>query len=142
VYVDIRTPPDSLPITAQREFLAALDAVGVTYRCQFYLSQRGYQGRDVEPLVEACRRAHELVAGVPPEPIASVETSMWTDTNMYHEAGIPAVKFGIGGPHAEPDDFTAAEYLHRQINATSAADLVKAAKIYIATAAEVCTGSA
>jgi hypothetical protein len=66
---------------------------------------------------------------------------MWTDTNLYHEAGIPAVKFGIGGPHAGSGSYSAAEFLHRQINATAVDDLMKATKMYIAAAAMICGAS-
>lgn len=137
VYVDIRTAPNALPRDIQREFTAMLHATGVEHRCDFFLSQRGYEGQGIEPLVAACRQAYESVTGAPIPQIQPVETSMWTDTNLFHEAGIPAVKFGIGGPHTI-DVPSAAEYLHLQINATAVDDLVQATKMYLAAAAMIC----
>jgi acetylornithine deacetylase/succinyl-diaminopimelate desuccinylase-like protein len=138
VYLDIRTPPNGLPLDVQRELRGVLDATGVEHRCDFYLSQRGYEGEGVGGLVGACRWAYQVAAGEPIPPIEPVETSMWTDTNLYHEAGIPAVKFGIGGPHTGNGSYSAAEFLHRQINATAVDDLMKATKMYMAVAAMIC----
>lgn len=137
IYVDIRIPPNKLPIEVQRELKSALDSSGVDYELELYLSQRGYEGEGVEPLVEAIGEAHEMVVGVPPAPIASAETSMWTDTNLYHEAGIPAVKFGIGAALKESSKGELGK-MTRIPNSTSVDDLMKATKIYIVAAAEIC----
>ena len=55
------------------------------------------------------------------------ENSMWTDTNLYNELGIPAVKFGIGaalrpGPDGELHNMA------RLRDSTSIEDLLRATK--------------
>jgi hypothetical protein len=52
---------------------------------------------------------------------------MWTDTNLYREIGIPAVKWG-------PSDLQ--KYPNRRI--AEIEGLVKAAKVYSLIALEVC----
>jgi hypothetical protein len=97
----------------------------------------GYEGKGVEPLVEAISEAHKTVAGKPLPAIDPVENSMWTDTNLYNELNIPAVKFGIGaalrpGPDGE---------LHNMVrlrDSTSIEDLIRATKIYAVSALKIC----
>ena len=66
----------------------------------------GFEGKGVEPIVDALSEAHQTVAGKALPPIDPVENGMWTYTNLYSELSIPAVKFGIGaalrpGPEGE-----------------------------------------
>jgi acetylornithine deacetylase/succinyl-diaminopimelate desuccinylase-like protein len=137
LYVDIRTPPGMPPIQIQRELRGMLDAVGLEYELEFFTTQMGYEGKGVEPLVEAIGEAHKSVTGKPLPPIDPVENSMWTDTNLYNELNIPAVKFGIGaalrpGPDGE---------LHNMVrlrDSTSVEDLLSATKIYALAALKMC----
>ena len=137
IYVDIRTPPGKRPREVQRELRAMLDAVGLEYELEIFSSQMGHEGKGVEPLVKAIRRAHETVVGKPPPPIDPAENGMWTDTNVFNELGIPAVKFGIGAalrPSAESE-------LHgmaRVPNSTSVEDLINATKIYALASLSLC----
>lgn len=137
LYVDIRVRPNALPIDVLRELRQALRETGVEFTLEPYLTQRGYEGAGVEPLVEAIRTAHEAVIGRSPETIHPGETSMWTDTNLYHEAGIPAVKYGIGGVLQESRDGERFG-MARVPDTTSVQDLVHAAKVYAASALAVC----
>lgn len=137
IYVDVRIPPNRLPIEIQREMTAALQDADIDYSMELFVSQRGYEHTDVEPLVDAVRESHRLVRGTPPPTIDPSEASMWTDTNLYYEAGIPAVKFGIGGILVDsPDGFLHNKMLVR--DTTSISDLVDATKMYAAVAALVC----
>lgn len=137
IYVDIRTPPAMRPVQVQRELRTLLNSLNLDCELELFTSQAGYEGIGVEPLVEAVGEAYRLVAGKPLAPIDPVENSMWTDTNLYNELGIPAVKFGIGAalrPGTEGD-------LHgmaRLRNSTSVEDLIKATKIYAAAALRIC----
>jgi acetylornithine deacetylase/succinyl-diaminopimelate desuccinylase-like protein len=137
VYVDIRIPPGMAPLEAMRDFRQAVATVPVETAVEFYLSQRGYVAEDVEPLADAVAEAHRKVTGEPLRTIAPVESSMWTDTNLYNELGIPAVKFGIGAVLRESSDGELGGF-ERIPNSTSVADLIKATKIYIATAVRIC----
>ena len=137
IYVDIRTPPGRRPIDVLRELRVFLDSLGLNCNLEVFTSQMGYEGHGVEPLVEAISESHEMVTGKSLPPIDPVENSMWTDTNLYNEVGIPAVKFGLGaalkpGPEGE---------LHGMIrlrNSTSVEDLIRATKIYAAAALRIC----
>lgn len=137
IYVDVRTRPGEVPIAIQRELRSVLDATGIDYRLELFLTQRGYEAEGVEPLVVAIREAHEAVAGSPPPQIDPAETSMWTDTNLYHEAGIPAVKYGIGAVVRESSDGEMRGRT-RIPNSTSVEDLLKATRIYAAAAVGIC----
>jgi acetylornithine deacetylase/succinyl-diaminopimelate desuccinylase-like protein len=137
VYVDIRTPPGKRPIEVQRALRAMLDGVGVEYELELFTSQMGYEGQGVEPLVEAIREAYQLVAGQPLPPIDPVENSMWTDTNLYNEIGIPAVKIGIGAALRQG---TGGD-LHGMVrlpNSTNVDELLTATRMYAATALRIC----
>ena len=137
LYIDVRVRPNELPIRVLRELDAAVARTGIECTIEPYLTQRGYEAENVEPLVEAVRGAYERVAGRPPETIHPGETSMWTDTNLYHEAGIPAVKFGIGGVLAEATD--GERFGRRRLyDTTSVADLLTLTKTYVASALAVC----
>jgi acetylornithine deacetylase/succinyl-diaminopimelate desuccinylase-like protein len=137
LYVDVRTPPGKRPIDVQRELRAMLDAVGVEYELELFTSQMGYEGQGVEPLVEAIQEAHEQVRGGPVPPSGPVENSMWTDTNLYNEIGIPAVKFGIGWA-TQPGVDREAHAATRIPDTTSVEDLLAATKIYAAASLRVC----
>ena len=127
IYVDIRIPPHhTLP-----EIQSALERViaesGVKARAELYLFRPGFEGKGVEPLVEAVRGAHRLVFQEEPRPISPPYTSMWNDNNIYHLFGIPAVKWGPA-PRGQGGD-----YSHQ-----TQGDLLKAAQVYAAVALDIC----
>lgn len=133
IYVDIRMPPGMRPMEAMREFRMVVDGVSVDATVEFYVSQQGYVGQGIEPIAEAIAEGYERVTGATLKTIAPVMTSMWTDTNIYNEVGIPAVKFGIGAAVRERDGNT--EWI---LDATSVEDLLAATRIYVATALRMC----
>ena len=90
--------------------------------------RKGYEGKNVEPLVKAIQNAHIAVRGSQPPPVSTPETSMWRDINIFNEVGIPAATFGMPRKSA-PD---AAE---RFVEIT---DIVDAAKMYALVAMEIC----
>jgi acetylornithine deacetylase/succinyl-diaminopimelate desuccinylase-like protein len=138
IYVDIRTPPGMRPLEAMREFREVVGQCGVEAEVEFHLSQQGYVASNVEPLADAIAEAHQAVAGSPLRPISPTESSMWTDTNLYNEIGIPAVKFGIGAVLRESHDGEVSGF-ERVLNSTSVDDLIKATKIYVAAALQICS---
>jgi hypothetical protein len=62
---------------------------------------------------------------------------MWTDTNLYYEAGIPAVKFGLGGVLRDEIGGDMGK-VGPIPNSTAVADLLKGTKIYAAAALMMC----
>ena len=114
-----------------------LDGTGIDAELELFTTQMGYEGKGVEPIVAAISDAHQTVAGKPLPAIDPVENSMWTDTNLYNELNIPAVKFGLGaalrpGPDGE---------LHNMVrlrDSTSVDDLLRATNIYALSALQIC----
>jgi acetylornithine deacetylase/succinyl-diaminopimelate desuccinylase-like protein len=128
IYVDVRIPPQRDLQSIQQELERVFAASGVKTAVELYLWRPGYEGRGVEPLVEALRNAHRLVLKEEPQPIRPPYTSMWNDNNIYHMFGIPAVKWGPS-PRGNVGD-----YSHQTQD-----DLVKAAQVYAAVALDICS---
>lgn len=128
VYVDVRTPPQVRPVTVQHEITKALSSLDVEYEMEAYKSLLGHEGKGVEPLVQSVEEAYQLVFGGKLKFEAPDRASIWTDTNVYNEMGIPAVKIGPRGkrigPRAEEIDID---------------QMVKAAQIYALVALDICS---
>ena len=63
-----------------------------------YNSLLGHEGKRVEPLVQSAEVIYEYLFGEKIKPEAPDRASIWTDTNVYNEFGLPAIK--IGAPRA------------------------------------------
>lgn len=97
LYVDVRTPPRLRPIDVQRELRQVLSRAGMEGELEMYASLMGYEAKGIEPVVQVLERSYQnLFNQKPPRPNA-FRASIWTDTNIYNEMGIPACKFGLGG---------------------------------------------
>lgn len=97
LYVDVRTPPMLRPLQVQGELKQALNETGVQYDMEMYASLMGYEAKGVEPIVDVVKHAFKRVCGQEPPAPNPFRASIWTDTNVYNEMGIPALKFGLGG---------------------------------------------
>ena len=126
LYVDARITPKQDPRGVQRELEQAVAATGVPVTVEPFVYRRGYEAQGVEPLVAHVEAAHRRVFDeAPGRPIDAI-TSMWRDSNVFNEVGIPTVVYGPGasvggGNFAMETD-----------------DLVNAARVYAALAIEVC----
>jgi acetylornithine deacetylase/succinyl-diaminopimelate desuccinylase-like protein len=127
IYVDIRMPPQVRPVIIQHEVEKTLASLGVEYELDIYKSLLGHEGKGVEPLVESLEEIHAHLFGSKLRFEAPDRASIWTDTNVYNELGIPAVKIGPRGKRIGPR----AEEI--QID-----DMVKAAQIYALIALDIC----
>jgi acetylornithine deacetylase/succinyl-diaminopimelate desuccinylase-like protein len=127
VYVDVRTPPQVRPVTVQYEIEKTLSSLGIETEMEAYRSLLGHEGKGVEPLVQSLEEIHEYLFGKKLNPETPDRASIWTDTNVYNELGIPAVKIGPRGtrigPRAEELDID---------------EMVKAAQIYALVAVDIC----
>jgi acetylornithine deacetylase/succinyl-diaminopimelate desuccinylase-like protein len=126
LYVDIRITPEQDPRTVQRELEAVIAATGVSVTVEPFVYRRGYEAEGVEPLVAGVENAHLEVFGEKPgRPIDAI-TSMWRDSNVFNEAGIPTVVYGpgasVGGGNFSMD----------------IAAMRDAARVYAAIAMETC----
>ncbi|HEY1269741.1 MAG TPA: M20/M25/M40 family metallo-hydrolase [Candidatus Binatia bacterium] len=128
IYVDIRMPPQVRPVTIQHEVEKTLASLGVEYELDIYKSLLGHEGKGVEPLVDSLEQIHQHLFGSKLRFEAPDRASIWTDTNVYNELGIPAVKVGPRGrrigPRAEEIDID---------------EMVKAAQVYALIALDICS---
>jgi len=128
VYVDIRIPPQVRPVTVQHEIEKSLAPLGIEYEMEPYKSLLGHEGKGVEPLVESIEEVYEYLFGEKVKPEAPDRASIWTDTNVYNELGIPAVKIGPRGRRIGPRN----EELEID-------QMVKAAQLYALVALDICS---
>jgi acetylornithine deacetylase/succinyl-diaminopimelate desuccinylase-like protein len=127
LYVDVRTPPQLRPVTVQHEIQRTLSGLGIDYEMEAYKSLLGHEGKGVEPIVKSVEEAYEHIFGEKIKPEAPNRASIWTDTNVYNELGIPAVKIGPRGKRIGPR----AEELEID-------QMVKAAQLYALVALDIC----
>ena len=97
LYVDVRTPPELRPVQVQCELKDALAKTGVNVEMEMYASLMGYEAKGVEPIVEVVKQSYRQACGKEPPAANPFRASIWTDTNIYNEMGIPTLKFGLGG---------------------------------------------
>jgi acetylornithine deacetylase/succinyl-diaminopimelate desuccinylase-like protein len=127
LYVDVRMPPQVRPVTIQQELEERLRALGIDFELLAYKSLLGHEGHGVEPVVESLHEIYQHVTGEPLQGEPPERASIWTDTNVYNEMGIPAVKIGPRGTRIGP---------RREELAID--EMVKAAKIYALAALDIC----
>lgn len=127
IYVDVRMPPGVRPVTIQHEIGQALNALGVDYDLDVYKSLLGHEGREVEPLVRSAEEVHTFLFKEPIRPEAPERASIWTDTNVYNELGIPAIKIGPRGKRVGRKEEIDIDVM------------VKAAQIYALMALDICS---
>jgi acetylornithine deacetylase/succinyl-diaminopimelate desuccinylase-like protein len=128
VYVDVRMPPQLRPVTVQHEVEKALGKLAIEYEMEAYKSLLGHEGKGVEPLVESIEEIHQFLFGDKLRFEAPDRASIWTDTNIYNELGIPAVKIGPRGKRVGPRT----EELEIDV-------MVKAAQLYALVALDICS---
>jgi acetylornithine deacetylase/succinyl-diaminopimelate desuccinylase-like protein len=127
IYVDVRTPPDLRAVTVQHEIRRALAPLGIQYDLEMYKSLMGYEGKGVEPLVQSLEAINQFLFGEKLKSESPQRASIWTDTNIYNELGIPAVKIGPRGTRTG------------RTEEISIRDLVSAAQIYALVALDICS---
>lgn len=128
IYLDIRIPPQVRPVQVQHELETVLNATGLDYRLDLYKALLGYDGKNVEPLVDCAQDVHRHLFGAPMEPEPSDRASIWTDTNIYNELGIPSIKIGPRGRRIGPRN-----------EEIDVAEMVKAAQLYALMALDICS---
>jgi acetylornithine deacetylase/succinyl-diaminopimelate desuccinylase-like protein len=128
IYVDVRMPPQVRPVTIKSELEQVLNKLGVDYDLDVYRSLLGHEGKNVEPLVQCAEEIflHLFNERIKPEP--PDRASIWTDTNIYNEIGIPAIKIGPRGRRISARN----EEIEIDV-------MVKAAQIYALMALDICS---
>lgn len=128
IYVDVRMPPQVRPVTIKHEIEQALNRLGIEYEIDIYKSLLGHEGKGVEPLVQSAEEVYQHLFGKKIQPEAPARASIWTDTNVYNELGIPAIKIGPRGRRIGPRN----EEIEIEV-------MLKAAQIYALMALDICS---
>jgi len=128
IYVDVRVPPPVGFNDVEKELKEAVLAQGFGGEIEMYMARRGYEGKNVELLVESIRKAHRAIRGEECPPVSTPEISMWRDLNVFNEVGIPAATFGFPR-RTEPG--LAEKYV-------AIDDLVDCARMYALVALDIC----
>jgi acetylornithine deacetylase/succinyl-diaminopimelate desuccinylase-like protein len=127
IYVDIRMPPQVRPVQIKHELEKTLNSTGLDYELDIYKSLLGHEGKNVAPLVQAAEEVFEHLFSEKIKPEAPDRASIWTDTNIYNELGIPAIKIGPRGRRIGPRN----EEIGIDV-------MLKAAQIYALMALDIC----
>jgi acetylornithine deacetylase/succinyl-diaminopimelate desuccinylase-like protein len=128
IYVDVRMPPQVRPVTIKYEMEQTLNRLGVEYELDVYKSLLGHEGKGIEPLVQSAEDVYQHLFSEKIKPEVPDRASIWTDTNVYNELGIPAIKIGPRGRRIGPRN----EEIEIDV-------MVKAAKIYALMALDICS---
>jgi acetylornithine deacetylase/succinyl-diaminopimelate desuccinylase-like protein len=126
LYLDVRAVPGQNPLDLRDGIAGALAQTGIDHDVELYLSRPGYEAKGVEPLVAAVTEAHRSVFGSDPPPVAGPTASMWRDSNIFAELGMPVINYG-------PRSAT-----HAFKRALTAESLYQAACVYARTALILC----
>jgi acetylornithine deacetylase/succinyl-diaminopimelate desuccinylase-like protein len=127
IYVDVRTPPELRPVQVQHELKAVLSQLGIECEIEMYASKMGYQAKGVEPVIKVIEETYQALFGKKTPAPTGLHASIWTDTNIYNELGIPACKFGLGGGRWK--------FRSEQIDIEN---IFQAAQVYALAALEIC----
>jgi acetylornithine deacetylase/succinyl-diaminopimelate desuccinylase-like protein len=126
--LDVRTPPQVRPVMVQFEIERQLSHLGIDYELDLYKSLLGHEGKGVEPVIKSLEEIHQYLFGTKLNFEAPDRASIWTDTNVYNELGIPAVKIGPRGKRVGP-----------RTEELDIDQMVKAAQIYALAALDLCS---
>lgn len=126
IYLDCRTTPGQDVPALQEELEGLVRGLGLDGRVELYVFLPGFEAKNGERLIDAIGHAHRRLFGEGPARVVGPECSMWRDTNVFNEAGIPSATYG---PAAGAGGGNLAMTLD---------DLHKAAQVYAMTALEVC----
>jgi acetylornithine deacetylase len=127
VYLDVRTPPELRPVQVQHELKDALARLDIEHEIEMYASKMGYESKNAGAIIKAVEESYESLFGKKTPAPTGLHASIWTDTNIYNEMGIPACKFGLGGGRWKQRS--------EQIDIE---DIYKAAQVYACAALEIC----
>ena len=127
VYLDVRTPPELRPVQVQHELKDALARLGIEHEIEMYASKMGYESKNAGAIIKTVEESYQSLFGKKTPAPTGLHASIWTDTNIYNEMGIPVCKFGLGGGRWKQRS--------EQIDIE---DIYKAAQVYACAALEIC----
>jgi acetylornithine deacetylase/succinyl-diaminopimelate desuccinylase-like protein len=127
LFLDVRSLPGGDALATRDEIADVLRDEGLDATVELYVFRPGYEARNVGTLVDAVKNAHRAVFGSEPQPAPAATCSMWRDSNVFAELGIPAINYG-------PRSAT-----HAYRRALTIESLYQAACVYARTAVAVCS---
>jgi acetylornithine deacetylase/succinyl-diaminopimelate desuccinylase-like protein len=127
VYLDVRTPPELRPVQVQHELKDVLARLGIDHEIEMYASKMGYESKNAGAIIKVVEESYQSLFGKKTPAPTGLHASIWTDTNIYNEMGIPACKFGLGGGRWK--------FRSEQIDIE---DIYQAAQVYACAALEIC----
>ena len=127
VYLDVRTPPELRPVQVQHELKDILSRLGIEHEIEMYASKMGYESKNAGAIIKTVEETYQSLFGKKTPAPTGLHASIWTDTNIYNEMGIPACKFGLGGGRWKQRS--------EQIDIE---DIYKASQVYACAALEIC----
>src|SRR5262249_19706065 len=127
-YTDVRMPPQVRPIAIQRELEQTLKTTGLEFEMDVYKSLLGHEGKNVELLVKCAEDVYRHLFGEEIKPESPDRASIWTDTNIFNELGIPAIKIRPRGRRISARN----EEIDIEV-------MVKAAQLYALMALDICS---
>lgn len=136
IYMDIRVLPDRDFLDLVNEVEEVIESSGINAKVELFMSQRGYEAQNIEPLVDSVKKSHVKYFGKEPEKISVADTSMWTDINIYNQNGIPSLKYAPSPDipfHNRPDA--------PRSEGIAISGLLDAAKLYALIALDMCNRS-
>jgi acetylornithine deacetylase/succinyl-diaminopimelate desuccinylase-like protein len=135
--IDVRLPPDVLPIEVFYEVRAVIRKVqakdaGLEVDMEIYSSNPGTDIPTDYPTIKALQRAHRAVFGKSPKLECSAYISDAAHLNRY---GVTTVNYGGGGRLRTGGwGFDPVEGEHQSVT-----DMAKAAEVYIRAAVDLCS---
>jgi acetylornithine deacetylase/succinyl-diaminopimelate desuccinylase-like protein len=94
LFIDVRALPGQDPLATRDEVRSVLNQQGLTADVDLYHFRPGYEAKNIERLAETVRRAHRATFGGEPTTANPETSSMWRDSNVFAELGIPAMSYG------------------------------------------------
>jgi acetylornithine deacetylase/succinyl-diaminopimelate desuccinylase-like protein len=126
IYLDVRLNPKQDPLKVKVEIEELCRKLDIEVDVELFLYRRGYEAKNVEPLVGAIEKAHYQIFSKKPEPVIGPECSMWRDTNVFNEVGIPSATYGPAAGAGGGNYFV------------TVGDLLKTAKLYALIMMKIC----
>jgi acetylornithine deacetylase/succinyl-diaminopimelate desuccinylase-like protein len=127
LFLDVRALPGQDALATRDDIAAVLRSAGLDADVELYVFRPGYEAQNVGTLVAAVTAGHRAVFGTDPLPPPAATCSMWRDSNVFAELGIPVINYG-------PRSAT-----HAFKRALTAESLYQAACVYVRTALAICT---
>ncbi|MDP2931954.1 MAG: M20/M25/M40 family metallo-hydrolase [Chloroflexota bacterium] len=127
IYVDCRITPNQDALALRAELEDVMSSLKIAGKVELFVFRRGYEAQNIDRLADAIGRAHLTTFGEKPKAVVGPECSMWRDTNVYNEVGIPSATYG---PAAGAGSYGAL--------CITVDDLYRGAKVYAMVALDLC----